>query len=126
MAVFTQQIEMVNRLLTKYGRTVSIYTYADTTPDSAKPWRTGASTSSTQTGVAAFFDYTDSDREGVRHSGGELILIGDKQVYLSAKGITKPTPKGELRIGSEIWKIVRVATLSPNGENVLYTLQVRQ
>ena len=121
MPVYTQQIATAKRLLAKYGQSVSVYSYSDNTPDATKPWRTSAPTSSVQTGTAAFFDYD------VKHIDGELIHVGDKKVLLAAKGLTsKPTPKGEIRVGADIWKIVNVNTLSPNGEDILYTLQVRQ
>ncbi len=122
MAVYTRQIETSRRMLSAYGRAVTLYTFADATPDATKPWRTGAPTASTQAGFAAFFDYT------VKEIDGELIHVGDKKAYLAASGLTvAPTPKGEIRYNSEIWKIINVETLAPNAsEPILYILQLRQ
>lgn len=127
MADYTRAIASALRMITKYGQSVTLVKFADTTPDSSQPWRTGAPTESTQTVFGVFQNYDLVSRGGSRHIQGELILAGDKKFLIAASGLTNPpTPKGEIRVSSIIWKIVSVEELAPSGTPIMYSLQVRQ
>lgn len=118
---YESQIDLTRNLIERFGRPVSIVSLSSSPVDLSTPWRQTVPVETVQTGDAVFLDYD------ARHIDGTLVQRGDKRVYMSTKGLSaRPTIKDELRVDAERWTIVNVNTLSPNGEDIMYILQVRQ
>ncbi len=77
-------------------------------------------TSSVKTGYGVVLDY------GVKNIDGELIKAGDKQLLLSTSGITTPTVNDVATIGSDLYTITMVKTLSPAGTPLLFDCNIRK
>lgn len=122
LGVFDRQKETARAKIAKYGQVVDLVTYADPVPpDGTKPWDVADSVESVQSVSALFLAF---DQALVN---GTTIHEGDRKVYVAAKGLASPPVlNGALRIAGETWQIVRVEPFSPNGEDILYTLQVRE
>lgn len=70
------------------------------------------------------YGITKNYRAGDINREGSLILSGDKKALISA--LVEPKPGDTLTIMSKIWSIIAVDELSPQGEALLYTCQVRK
>lgn len=70
------------------------------------------------------YGITKSYKVGDINREGSLILSGDKKALISA--LVEPKPGDTLTIMSKIWSIIAVDELSPQGEALLYTCQVRK
>ncbi len=122
MARFDSVIALAKRLISKNGQTVTLRSFNAETPlDPEKPWKPGNNTAVDQTIEAVFLGYEQ------RYIDGETIRAGDQRVFISAKGLTVPPEiEGLVLRGSELWKIISIKPLNPNGQVILYELQVRQ
>lgn len=132
MARFDSAIALAKRLITKNGQQVTLRTFTAGTPaDSNKPWKPGTNVPVNQTAMAVFLDYSQSYITGFQslglQVGAEPIRAGDQRVFMPADGLTSPpTVEGLLLRGSETWKIMAVKPLNPNGQAIMYEMQVRQ
>jgi len=61
----------------------------------------------------------------LRFVGAGLLDVGDQRVFLSAEGMTAPATTDRLRIGAEVFRLVRITTLAPAGDVIFWELQVR-
>lgn len=122
MARFDNAIALAKKLIAKNGQLVTLRGYADAEPaDPDKPWRPGPSTPSEQTIEAVFLDYEQ------KFIDGELVRTGDQRVFIPAEGLTAPPDaRGTVLRGGEVWKIVGLKPLNPNGQAIMYEAQVRQ
>lgn len=69
---------------------------------------------------AVVFDYDDF------LINGSLIQVGDKQVFVSAVGVSlDPDVTGEFIWEGKTYKVIKVKPLAPATIDVLYELQVR-
>jgi hypothetical protein len=57
---------------------------------------------------------------------GALILRGDKQVFMSARGVTAPVAGDKFTWQAAEYAVIAVTPLAPAGVVVLYELQVRR
>lgn len=110
-----------DKMVKKYGRAMTLKKQASSVYDPATSTNTLTETSYTVYGVA--FDY-DILTTGKRNEKGNLVEVGDKHAYVSAKDLAVvPEVNDTLVIGSEIWKIIRIPMdLNPGGTTVLYEL----
>ena len=69
-------------------------------------------------GVTKSYKYSD-----INASGG-LVLSGDKLALIGAT--VKPVPGDKLTIMGGIWNVIAVDELSPQGEALLYYVQIRK
>lgn len=122
MARFDSAIALAKRLITKNGQAVTLRSFsAGAAPDPAKPWKPGTNTPVDQPAVAVFLGYEQ------RYVDGDTVRTGDQRVFVSASGLTSaPEVEGLVLRGSEQWKIVTIKPLNPNGQQIMYELQVRQ
>lgn len=122
MARFDNAIALAKRLIAKNGQTVTLRGYANAAPaDPDKPWRPGPASPSDQPIEAVFLDYEQ------QYIDGELVRSGDQRVYMPAEGLTAaPEINGTVLRGAEVWKIVGLKPLNPNGQPIMYEAQVRQ
>lgn len=104
------------RLIERFGQSATLTSYSE----SGDAWNPTL-TPSTATVRVAVFDYRNSEIDG------ELILQGDKLVYLSTAGISAvPANSSKLTIGGVTHSIMDVMPLAPGGTAVFYKLQVRR
>jgi hypothetical protein len=117
---FDRQINTASRLIQKNGQPVTVRGIAPTAGPT--PWRPGPPSVSDQVGISAvFLDYQQ------KYIDGEVIRMGDQQVLLPALGLSAPPEvDGYILRGAEKWKILVVKPLNPNGQTILFELQVRQ
>lgn len=122
MARFDRAIALAKRLIAKNGQTVILRGF-ETTPgdDPDKPWKPGENVPRDQSIEAVFLDYEQ------RYIDGETIRTGDQRVFMPAEGLEVPPEQdGLIFRGTEAWKVVGIKPLNPNGQAILYEVQVRQ
>src|SRR5690606_37452542 len=131
MARFDRAIQTALKLIKKNGEDTQLIVYTQQVDDPAKPWNGGEPTEQMLTARMVFLNFTEqgtSMNAGERYFEGSLIQQGDKKVLLAAAGLVfDPQLNGELvRKDGTIWKIVQMKLLDPNGQKILWTLQVRR
>ncbi len=118
-ALYTRAAATSLRLLTKYGRDVTLRTY---TPGS---YNTSTGTVSPSTSDAtrkgALFDY-GKGQERVRET---LITAEDKRCLLDANG-SAPQLKDHIVVGTDNYVIMSVGVINPAGTVALYDLMIRK
>lgn len=122
MARFDSAIALAKKLIKKNGQAVTLRGFtAGVAPDPAKPWKPGGNVAADQTIEAVFLDYEQ------RYIDGQTIRMGDQRVFMPAEGLTAPPEvEGLVLRGLEVWKVIAVKPLNPNGQAIMYELQVRQ
>ena len=122
MARFDSAIALAKKLITKNGQTVTLRTFTPSAgSDPAKPWKPGGNVPTDQTPVAVFLDYEQ------KYVDGDSVRAGDQRVFMPASGLTAPPDiDGLVLRGTEQWKIVTIKPLNPNGQAIMFELQVRQ
>lgn len=122
MARFDSQIETAARLTAKNGQPVTLRTFVNPAlPDPDKPWIPAEPTATDQTVNAVFYKYNQ------KYIDGDRIRTGDQQVLIAAKGLNVLPAQDSLVLrGSETWKVVNAQPTAPNGQHILFELQVRQ
>lgn len=105
------------RLLTKFGRDVTLRNYTVGTYDPA----TGTNSVSTSdvTVKAAVLDYGAGQME----QAGNLIQSGDKRCLVQAG--TVPALEDHVIVGSKDYSILSVGEVNPAGTPVIYNLHLR-
>lgn len=104
------------RLIERFGQSATLTSYSE----GGDAWNPTLTPSNAAVQVAVF-DYRN------REIDGELILQGDKLVYLSTAGLTAvPAISSTITIGGVKHSIIDVMPLSPGGTAVMYKLQVRR
>lgn len=122
MARFDSAIALAKKLIKKNGQAVTLRGFTtNAAPDPAKPWKPGGNVPADQPIEAVFLDYEQ------RYINGQTIRMGDQRVFMPAEGLTAPPEvDGQVLRSAEVWKIVAVKPLNPNGQAIMYELQVRQ
>lgn len=106
------------RLLTKYGRSVSLRVVTSGTYSPS----TGGVTDTyvDETRNAALFDYS----AGERNVAGALIAQGDKRCIMDADGAV-PQLNHRVVVDSVVYQIVGIVEIKPASTAVLFELQLR-
>lgn len=122
MARFDSAIALAKRLITKNGQAVTLRTFTQVEgTDPNKPWKPGGKVQQDLPAVAVFLDYEQ------KYVDGDTVRMGDQRVFVPASGLTTaPEVDGVVLRGSEQWKIITIKPLNPNGQQIMYELQVRQ
>jgi hypothetical protein len=121
MARFDSAIALAKRLITKNGQVVTLRNFIQVAGGPDTPWKPGGATPVDQKIETVFLDYEQ------KYIDGELIRSGDQKVYMPAQGLTSaPERDGQVLRGNEVWKIITIKPLSPNGQQIMYEIQVRQ
>lgn len=122
MGTFDEEIALAKELIEENGQAITIRrTSQATAPDADVPWKQGAATDTDSPALGVFLDYNRKEIDG------EVIKQGDQKVLVPAQDLAiVPQVDDVLLRGSEIWSIINVNELNPNGQRILYTLQVRQ
>lgn len=128
MAAFNYAKPKANatKMLTRYGQSVTITHHSIGAYDVSTGTSTDATT--TQTGVGAIFEW---GQQGSTPSYGKsmidnsLIVAGDKQLYLSATGITMPIINDNITdANGKVYSIKMIKELAPSGMAVLYEANI--
>lgn len=125
MARFDSAIALAKRLIDKNGQQVILRNIVAAAPaDSAKPWEPGENTNSDQDVFGVFLDYEQ------KYIDGSVIRMGDQQVYLYSIDILGnsiiPEVDGQIIRDGDPWDIKAIRPLNPNGQSIMFTVQVRQ
>lgn len=125
MARFDNSIALAKRLIAKNGQEVVLRSFsAGVVPDPTKPWEPGTNSTIDSTVDAVFLDYEQ------KYIDGASIRMGDQRVYMpsadSSGAEITPEIEGLVVRDSEKWKILGIKPLSPNGQSIMFELQVRQ
>jgi len=127
MARFDSAIALAKRLIAKNGETATLRSFtAAATPDPAKPWEPGANSAVDQTVYGVFLDYEQ------KYIDGTVVMSGDQKMFMpsttSAGGALTPEPDvdGLILRGTDEWKIIDAKPLNPNGQTIMFELQVRE
>jgi hypothetical protein len=121
-AVYFQLASVALRLITKYGRPVTVRFATDAAPsDPAKPWNPG---------VPGFVDFhtmgvvTPADEAYVN---GTTVLFTDMQVIVAAKGMPAvPDPKSIVLDGAIQYKVTKVDGIDPGPLPMAYIIFCRR
>lgn len=103
-------------LIRKYGQPITL-----TIPSGAFDPVTGKkapAVPATYPGYAVEGEYTVTERTGTQ------VLEGDKRLY--CVDIPEPAQGQTITVGRAVYKVVRVAPLSPGGVSILFDVQVRK
>ena len=121
MSFYSDAQLTADALLRGYGQQITLTHNTAGVYDSTTG--TVATTSSTELGRGAVFDYTRT-KDGLSQMDGTLILQGDKKLILSAVGITAPKV-GDLALANGITYIIKnIKSLNPAGTVVMYECQL--
>lgn len=128
MATYDRQVALALRLIREKGGPA---VYVEMQPQEGdNPWDPADSVPVEHTVDAVFLNYNLKE-SGETHVDGSLVLQGDKKVLVAGAALASRVKiNGELHRTvdgeTEKWKIVNNKLLDPNGQRILYTLQVRQ
>lgn len=128
MGVYDSQVALAERLIREKGKPVNVVRQVTTTPDPDKPWEAGTPSESLDDAYGVFLNFSGKDMETMsKMAGASEIQASDRKVLLAAAALSgAPTTNDKLRDATGDWSIEWVQVLAPNGENILYTLRVRQ
>ena len=119
-------VQLAKDLIKQFGAPVTLRNMVRApAPDPAKPHRPGETTQVDTTVDAVFLDYEQ------KYIDGTVIQMGDQRVYMpstATDGVTAAEPVVDALIlrGTEKWKIITARPLNPNGQQIMYDVQVRQ
>lgn len=124
MARFDSSIALADRLITKNGESSTLRRRVDGATGPTAPFERGDPSNEDTTTVAVWLGYTDSRIDG------SLVRRGDQRVLLPSTDLGDIIPNevtdSLIRADGSVWNIVAVEHLNPNGQNILYTCQVRK
>lgn len=122
---YTTTKATANKLLVRFGQslTISHAVLGVYNTDTG----TVSNTVTTQTASGAIFEWSPNNpRYGTSNIPASLILDGDKQLYLSALGITAPNVNDTITdVNGKSYVIIMIKPLAPSGVNVLYEMNIR-
>lgn len=124
MARFDPAIALALKLILKNGELAVLRRRVDDDPpDAAKPWTPGEPTLTEYDIVAVFLDPRNA------RLPESVLKDGTQVVYVPASGMTvDPDPGTDVivRAGGDVWTIVGVNTLCPNGQKILHQISVKE
>lgn len=126
MAELDWAVQLAKDLIKQFGHAVVLRNMIrGPIPDPTRPHRPGPATFVDTSVDAVFLDYEQKDIDGT------VIQMGDQRVYMPSTGVdgvTSITPTVDALVvrGAEApWKIITVRPLNPNGQQIMYDVQVR-
>lgn len=128
MGVYDQDILTAKALIQEAGEISTIVRSAPgERPDpDLKPWEPVDATTAEYQVTAVWLNYR-LVLSGSMNADGSLIKVGDKKVLVAAMDIDTITASDQIvRASGEVYKIENIKLLDPNGQRILYELQVRQ
>lgn len=126
MAAFDSDIQTAKELITENGEIATVRRVIPGVPDPAAPWKPVVPTI-TEIPVSAVFLNYSMQSSGELHVAGSLIKTGDKKVLIAALDLPDLTVSDQIiRADGTVYKVVNAYLLDPNGQRILWTMQVRQ
>jgi hypothetical protein len=126
MAAFDGDIQTAKELITEFGEVSKVRRVTPGVPDPLTPWKPVAPTIVDVEVTAVWLNY-NLQSSGELYVGGSLIKSSDKKVLVAALDIADINPSDQLvRADGAIYKVVNAKLLDPNGQKILWTLQVEQ
>lgn len=127
MGAYDRQVATAERLIREKGKPVQIVRQQNSTMP-GKPWESGVATETLDGAYGIFLNFNQNDIETMSAMlGVSEIQASDRKVLLAAASLdAAPTRNDKLRDENGDWSIEWVQVLSPSGQNILYTLRVRQ
>lgn len=129
MGQFDDEILTAVELIAENGENATLTVM--TTTDGGDPWDPGVPSEQAATARMVFLNFrspSNATGTGETYWNGMLVHAGDKKVLLAA-GATALAPNINAlitRADGTKWKVVNMTRLDPNGQQILYTMQVRQ
>ncbi len=125
MARFDSAIALADRLITKNGEAAQLRRRVDGgITDPSTPFERADPTVQNFPTAAVWLGYTDSRIDGT------LVRRGDQRVFIPAADLGTIEPNNVtdslVRASGEVWNIIEVKPLSPNGQKIIYEAQVRK
>lgn len=125
---YTNAKALAQRMITKFGRTVSVQKPDNTTPvDAARPWK-GSTDADTKVSVPAVFvpDFGQLITEQEITEFGGLISKSTKAFLVSAldAGVNDLNTFKKLVDGGKVYQITKVKEFKPGPESILFSLEV--
>lgn len=116
-------------LLTDFGGAEPGFSFTHKTGGGGQPGQGGTPTVTTWAAVGLIFPYTDA---GQTTRSGSLIVAGDQRAYVAAIDaagtyIRQPVkPDTCIAPDGNTYNVVNVDVTAPNGQKVLYEIQLRR
>lgn len=125
MGQFDGEIQTALELIRENGELARLTVL--TTTDGANEWDAGVPTEATADAHMVFLNFKGNN-SGETYWNGTLVQQGDKKVLLAASGLAvEPNIHALItRADGTVWKVQNLQRLDPNGQQILYTMQVRQ
>lgn len=126
MGRFDSQQLLAKRLISLNGEDATI-TNMTTGEVPGKPHLNGPASETQIPCKAVFLNYTTQDA-GKRYEDGTEIHLDDKKVLVAAHGLSEvPSLQSKItRADGTVYRVIKVKTLDPNGQKILYEFQVRK
>ena len=124
MARFDSAQALAQRLIAKNGEDVTVTVFTTNIPDANKPHLAGNSTPQSVSAKAVFLNYNTQD-SAKTYADGSDIHRDDKKVLIAAKDVTINLQGTITRQNGMKYRIIKVKLLDPNGQKILYEVQVR-
>lgn len=125
MGAYDEDITTALELIAEAGKPVALVRFSEAAP-AAQTWDNGALVETLEPVHAVFLNFSSKDmatRVGMK--GLPEIDASHRKVLMPAATLTRaPTTHDVVRDSEGDWAIVYVNTLSPNGQDILHTLQV--
>ena len=127
MGVYDSQIALAERLIRERGQAVQLVRQTSQTSID-KPWDAVAPLVVLDPVHAVLLPLSLKDVETAhKMAGAPEIQVGDQKALVAAASTTSPPRVNDkLRIAGIDFSITYCQTLAPNGEQILYTMRVRQ
>jgi len=127
MGRFDSSAALAKRLIDLNGEVVTLKLFIETLPDPLKPWIPGNSTEQDVPTRAIFLNYNTQDA-GKTYADGTEIHRDDKKVLVAALLLgADPNLKGNIvRKDGTVFRIIKIKTLDPNGQKILFEIQARR
>lgn len=120
MGEYTRANALALRLIKKKGAPATLRTHAAGTP-STTPWAPGTQSSTDYSCYAVLTKFSEQLVDG------DNIRIGDRLALVPASGLAGvPHPGDILVLGTDSWGIIKSDPVAPDGNPILYELQVRR
>jgi hypothetical protein len=124
MGQYDDDIATAKELIAEAGEDSVIHRLTPGVVDPDKPWLPVPSVPTEHTVSAVWLNYRMSM---MMNAPDSLIKVGDKKVLVAAMDIDEISASDQIeRADGERYKIEGVKLLDPNGQRILYELQVRQ
>jgi hypothetical protein len=125
-------MQTAKRLIAKFGANIELVVFVDQLAEVARPWRIESIGTMSQTVKGVWLTSRKNKDGGAadyrQPDFNELLPTKEKRLLIAAQGLTAtPNIQAQIRESAEsIWTIVSIQEVAPDGNAIIYILQVRQ